>query len=321
MQSRRRSETTTTDPVQPRRALNVVLLEDCDEDAWLVRRVLGRSRHFHAELVHVRTPQAAAEFCRDNPVDLLIADFWLGAENSLPLIAALGGRCGAVPALLLTGASDTRVHGRGLDAGFLHCLNKADLTPGSLDAAMCATLHTHEVERSLRDKAEAQHLGVRRLTRLLHDARLNLSETEETAEIRFARGDLRQCIDQACALAYETAGMPDDGTLVFRRPMMPVMIDADTVFLAEAISEYLAAALATRQPRATVEIDLRLAAGMAQVTISCADAGAGSAGCLEHEASSEQLFFANYVLAMHAGEVAGNPGDSRVEIILPLRAG
>lgn len=311
-----------------RQKLNVVLLEDDEEDAYLMRAAFARSERFEVHVLHVKTSDAAIEICENIPVDLVIADYWLGAEDSLGFLRHTGGRCAAVPALLITGQKSPDIELRGFDAGAFSYLSKDDVSPQNLDAIILATLQAHKVEREMIGVIERQERAMRTLSRLLKEEQgdagdkvVDLSRHSERSsqrqpiETNFQRGDLIKCLDQALCEDYALE-LARDKQIIFNRPNLPLMIEADMAFLTETFTEVVCHLLDRMKKSDCLEIAASLAGGMCTVSFSTPAIARGS---VQKPNESEQLFFASYIVKLHQGSLWIDDTESSLAISLPLR--
>lgn len=184
----------------PANHLSILFVEDDDIDAKLIELALKKSAIFEAELTRARTINEARDLFAIAGFDLMLLDFWLGAEPGLSLVEELGGRRGKIPVVLLTGHSDQDIQALGHQAGALGFISKDDLTSNALDAVIRSTLHTHQCERELlatlteRDRVLREKLDVLgKLSRQLEDPLNAIADAAHAIATRAAREGLDDC--------------------------------------------------------------------------------------------------------------------------------
>lgn len=134
-----------------RRAMSLLLVEDDRADARLVTEFLRRSRFF-AHDITAATDQAEAIACAgEKPFDLVILDYWLRTEASLPLSSSWTAAFAGLPILLVTSVDVADIQSLALACGASGYLHKNDLSPSSLDAVIRTLLHSRQSEQRLRD--------------------------------------------------------------------------------------------------------------------------------------------------------------------------
>ncbi|MGI9415667.1 MAG: ATP-binding protein [Hyphomicrobiales bacterium] len=184
----------------PEDHLSILFVEDDDVDAKLIELALKKSTIFNIELTRARTINEARDLFSIASFDLMLLDFWLGAEPGLSLVEELGGRRGKIPVVLLTGHSDNDIQSLGHQAGALGFISKDDLTSNTLDAVIRSTLHTHQCECELlstlteRDRVLREKLGVLgKLSRQLEQPLNAIAEAAHAIATQAARDGLDDC--------------------------------------------------------------------------------------------------------------------------------
>ena len=324
----------------------VLLLEDDEDDAFLVKAALAKSSRFAAEVHHVKTCAAAKEVLSDGAIDLVITDFWLGKENCLQFLELYSGRGGGLPSLLLTGVEDQVVAEAGMEAGAMAYLNKRDLSRGSLESAVTATLHSFRIENELRTVIAKQDRAVRALSRICRKEAIGSDEALKAIEelsrilsaneadrqamlkdgiddqlddpinVAFQRADLIACIDAACddALCLVDG---DENDIVFHKPLLPVMIEADMPFLRESLADILASAVGAIGKGYSLMVQTRIEDGVCSIEMKAHSAALSKGVALGD--GMEGLEFAQYILNLHKGVLEHNAATGHVLVKLPLR--
>lgn len=134
-------------------AINVLVVEDSDEDFFLITRCLNTLSDFDVSISRANDAKAASRISTMKDIDLAIVDYWLGEDTGPQVLAELGGRHGSCPAILVTGLGHSAYKHAALKAGAIQSLSKDQLTADLLQDAIHAAFMTHKVERDLLDGA------------------------------------------------------------------------------------------------------------------------------------------------------------------------
>lgn len=179
----------------------VLLLEDNEADAGIVRRYLLHAQTGRFEVVWARgAAEAIAQIEQTRP-DIGLIDYNLGLHSGLEFLQACRASGLCIPWILLTGAGGLDVAMEARRLGAMDFLDKEELTPVMLERTIRYTLENFRVREELRSMNEVLEARVRRRTRELersnkdlenfahvvsHELRLPLQAIVE--HIRMARG-------------------------------------------------------------------------------------------------------------------------------------
>lgn len=156
-------------------SVNVLLVEDDEEDALLVREWLAESHTARFAVEWVNTYQAALESLARSQHDVYLVDYRLGPHSGVEFVrTAIAQGCSA-PMILLTGVGSRTVDLEAMDAGAADFLAKAQFS-GDL------------LERSIRYALEHKRAAV--ALQNAHDD-LEVRVQERTAELVAANEALR----------------------------------------------------------------------------------------------------------------------------------
>jgi signal transduction histidine kinase len=156
-------------------SVNVLLVEDDEDDALLVREWLAESHTARFAVEWVNTYQAALESLARSQYDVYLVDYRLGPHSGVEFVrTAIAQGCSA-PMILLTGVGSRTVDLEAMDAGAADFLAKAQFS-GDL------------LERSIRYALEHKRAAVA-LQNVRDD--LELRVQERTAELVAANETLR----------------------------------------------------------------------------------------------------------------------------------
>lgn len=126
--------------------IRVLVVEDCEEDFFLITRCLNAMYEFDVSITRARDLDSARAYTDSSTFDLAIVDYWLGKDTGPHVLRSLGGRGGKVPAILVTGLDHPAYKRAGLKAGAIHCMSKDMLTGTGLQDIIQGVLYTHRFE-------------------------------------------------------------------------------------------------------------------------------------------------------------------------------
>lgn len=126
--------------------IRVLVVEDCEEDFFLITRCLNAMREFEVSITRARDLDSARAYADRSKFDLAIVDYWLGEDTGPHVLRSLGGRGGKIPSILVTGLDHPAYKRAGLKAGAIHCMSKDMLTGTGLQDIIQGVLYTHRFE-------------------------------------------------------------------------------------------------------------------------------------------------------------------------------
>ena len=180
------------------RRIDVLVVEDDERDAFIVARLLERSKRFDATVTIRRTAGEALESLRAGGFDVCILDYWLDDSHAVDLLDRAGPL--RAPIILLTGVDTALVEDDAFDRGAVTCLNKMDLNGGALDSMIVSALR-RGAERE-RDGARLREMSERLAQR-----------TDAMADLAHEVGNLTSAARTASALSDMGRGGGHDGLL------------------------------------------------------------------------------------------------------------
>lgn len=168
-----------SDLEQQARSIDVLIIEDDFTDFEIVNRALRRLDTFRCNIVHAPDRDAARNLTENQTFDVVFVDFWLGLETGVTVIQELGGRIGSSAVILLTGIPGQDVRRIALQAGAIHCMDKAQINPAILETAIWCALHTFELEgklqRTIADLERVSRAKTDFFARMGHDLKTPLN--------------------------------------------------------------------------------------------------------------------------------------------------
>jgi two-component system cell cycle response regulator len=131
--------------------LTVLAIDDDEVDLQTIRRYLSKIEGFEHDLVECGDAENARKILAVRPIDVVLLDFRLGADNGLELLKTIRTSGATVPVIFLTGQGNEQIAREVARAGGDDYLTKKELTPEILGAAI------HRVVESL--SADQEQLG------------------------------------------------------------------------------------------------------------------------------------------------------------------
>ena len=194
--------------------VNVLLVEDDEEDALLIREWLAERRTARFTVERVSTYQQALASLTRGHHDVYLVDYRLGVHSGVDLVRALIASGCAAPVILLTGVGSEMVDLEAMNAGAADYLAKTQLTGDVLERSIRYALGHKRVAVALQKARDELELRVHERTAELVAA--NAALRVEMAERQRAEEKLRQnqrfaaIVTAAAKLAHEI-GNPLNG--------------------------------------------------------------------------------------------------------------
>jgi len=196
------------------RKVNVLLVEDDEDDALLIREWLAESRTAKFRVERVSSYQQALESLTHSHYEVYLVDYRLGVYSGVDLVRTLIERGCAAPVILLTGVGNQMVDLEAMEAGAADYLAKTQLTADLLERSIRYALEHKRVTVALQKARDELELRVRERTSELVTA--NEALRVEMVERQRAEEKLRQSqrfaaiVTAAAKLAHEI-GNPLNG--------------------------------------------------------------------------------------------------------------
>jgi len=196
------------------RNVSVLLVEDDEDDALLIREWLAESRTARFTVERVDTYQHALETLTRSDYDVYLVDYRLGVHSGVDLVRALIARGCSAPIILLTGVGSQTVDLEAMNAGAADYLAKTQLSADLLERSIRYALEHKRVAGALQKARDELELRVQERTAELVAA--NEALRIEMAERQRAEEELRQSqrfaaiVTAAAKLAHEI-GNPLNG--------------------------------------------------------------------------------------------------------------
>lgn len=183
-----------------KKTIRVLLIEDNDHDAEIVRRMLSKYTAAAYKLERVRSTSEGLEKLVAGAFDLLLLDYSLPGEDGISFLRRLNGTAELPPVIMLTGWGDGRVAAEAMHSGAADYFPKSSINSQVLAHAIHQALEKHrwiKEERRLREELE------------------RLAITDELTAV-YNRRYLTQALDRECNRSRR-----------YRRDLGCLMIDLD----------------------------------------------------------------------------------------------
>lgn len=132
-----------------RRRISVLVVDDDEIDYHIIQRNLSRMQAYEADIHYAQDLVTAREITAMHAIDLALVDYCLGVESGVSAITEIGGRCGRIPVIMVSGMPGTEVPQIALKAGAINHINKNELSPVMFDSLIRSAIYTHRIEAQL----------------------------------------------------------------------------------------------------------------------------------------------------------------------------
>lgn len=120
----------------PIKFVKLLLIEDDEDDAFLIKEFLSDIENFESEIDWVSDPEEGKTKILNGDYHLFLIDFYLGKETGLGLMDFIKKNEILTPAILLTGRNDAQIDIDASVAGAFDYLVKGELTPEILQRSI-----------------------------------------------------------------------------------------------------------------------------------------------------------------------------------------
>jgi two-component system, cell cycle sensor histidine kinase and response regulator CckA len=147
--------------------LQVLLVGNLEEDFFLIREILERSRStLAADLDHAHTIEEARTMLQQRPYGLVLFEHSTGDAEAVQLLAEFHHAGVSVPFILLTEQADEKVVADIIESGNWNCLVKSQLDGATLVRTIRNTLALH----SLQQECQSTEQCLRKLSRAVEQS-------------------------------------------------------------------------------------------------------------------------------------------------------
>mgnify|MGYP003627824021 CR=1 FL=1 len=124
--------------------MRILIVEDSEAEAFLIKSLFRNTDIFADALVHVADIDVARRHLQNGDFDIALIDHFLGAETGTSLIRDAGGRKCTTPMILMSGHGTQDVESEALNAGAMNYIDKRTLSSEVLNRTVRFTLKNHE---------------------------------------------------------------------------------------------------------------------------------------------------------------------------------
>lgn len=147
--------------------LRVLLVGNHEEDFFLIREILERSREMlAADLDHARSIDEARSVLRQRPYDLILFEYQTGDAEAIQLVSEFLHAGVSVPFILLTEDADEKTVAEIIESGTWNCVPKSQLDSATLVRTIRSTLALHSLEHEQQQAEES----LRKLSRAVEES-------------------------------------------------------------------------------------------------------------------------------------------------------
>ncbi|HSF52931.1 MAG TPA: ATP-binding protein [Algoriphagus sp.] len=132
--------------------IKILLIEDDEDDAFLIKEYLSDVKNFVCELDWEPNPELGKLKALKGNYDLFLIDFYLGKSTGLSIIDFIQKNKILTPAILLTGRNDAQIDVEASMAGAFDYLVKGDLRPNILERSIRYSIRQGRIIRELDEK-------------------------------------------------------------------------------------------------------------------------------------------------------------------------
>ncbi|MBN1589631.1 MAG: SpoIIE family protein phosphatase [Pirellulales bacterium] len=133
------------------RHVRILLVEDDEDDVWVLRGLLADRWEVPYELIHAETLAVALQHCAGGRIDLILLDLSLPDSRGLETFLIMNAEAGDVPIVVLTGETNETLGINAVQAGAEDYLIK-----GQMDDQLLVRSIRFAIERRRRHRAERQ---------------------------------------------------------------------------------------------------------------------------------------------------------------------
>lgn len=162
--------------------LRVLLVGNQEEDFFLIREILERSRAMlSADLDHARSIEEARTVLRRHPYDLVLFEYETGDAEAIQLVSEFLHAGVSVPFILLTEDADEKTVAEIIESGTWNCVPKSQLDSATLVRTIRSTLALHSLEHEQQQAEES----LRKLSRAVEQSADTVIITDRDGTIEY----------------------------------------------------------------------------------------------------------------------------------------
>lgn len=146
--------------------IDILLIEDCEDDAILINRHLRRSQMFVAAVDLATSAADAHRFLDRKPYDVVLTDLNLPDSQNAQTIAVVKEGGNSKPVIALTGHDENSIGIAAIQAGAADYLNKDELNESLLSRTIMHSIERHLMEQKLVEANQKLESKNKRLSKM-----------------------------------------------------------------------------------------------------------------------------------------------------------
>jgi two-component system cell cycle sensor histidine kinase/response regulator CckA len=197
--------------------LRVLLVGEAEEDFYLIREMLERSRGvLLAELEHARSIDEARSMLSQRSYGLVLFEHSAGDEEAVRMVSDLVRAGVSVPFILLTEGANEQTVAEIIDAGSWNCVPKSQLDGPTLARTIRSTLEIHSLQQEQHHAEES----VRKLSRAVEQSADAVVITDRNGIIEYVNPAFEAitgyCSEEACGRTPRILKSGEQGADVYQ---------------------------------------------------------------------------------------------------------
>ncbi|SFR67156.1 diguanylate cyclase (GGDEF) domain-containing protein [Marinobacter daqiaonensis] len=134
---------------KPDNSLRILIVDDDQDDALLIRKYLGRMERFEARVTVESDLDRAVELCKRNRYDAVFIDYYWGDRTAEDVLRNLPAQLKTTPFVVVTSTNDLKVNASVVDAGAWDFIYKDDLGSRMLERIVLNVVQRQRHEREM----------------------------------------------------------------------------------------------------------------------------------------------------------------------------
>lgn len=165
--------------------VSVLLIDDDDEDYLITEHLLLKSKTSSYQVHWQPSYDEALVFLENNPVDIVLVDYFLGNKNGIEFIQELQTREIKLPVILLTGLGNYETDLAAMNSGAADYLNKNELTAQGLERSIRYAIKEFQTQQKLKELTQELEDRVQQRTQELNTSNQILEQNQQKLQILY----------------------------------------------------------------------------------------------------------------------------------------
>ena len=208
---------TAAKPALAPKLLHVLLVGKKEEDFYLIREILERTRTvLAADLEHARSLDEAKEMLRQKTYDLVLFEHETGDAEAVHFVAEFLHAGVSVPFILLTEHADEKTVAQIIEGGTWNCVAKSQLD----GATLVRTIHNTLAVHSLQQEQQSNEQSLRKLSRAVEQSADSIMITDQHGIIEYVNPAFEALTgytrDEICGLSPRILKSGEEGVETYQ---------------------------------------------------------------------------------------------------------